>query len=225
MNKPEKHEEHRDDELLEAVWVCAEEGSDSLADCLARAHAAVDEADAERLARQGLLDISNGRVKLTAAGQGRTRAIVRRHRLAERLFADVLGVGGEQSEQAACNFEHAVVPEVTASLCTLLGHPNTCPHGKSIPPGECCRQGRQRVSAAITTLDQAACGQWLRVSYLRPSDHQRLHQLLSLGIGPGAMLRLHQKTPVLVVEVDGAEIAMDQHVAGDVYVWRESSGD
>jgi len=225
MAKDTNGNRHKEDELLEAIWVCEENGSDRLNECLELAHAEVDTGDAERLRRQELIELDGERVVFTAAGRERARAIVRRHRLAERLFTDILGVGGEQSERAACNFEHAVVPEITESLCTLLGHPTTCPHGKPIPPGECCRQGRSKVTSAIVPLRQAPCGDWVKVAYLRPEHHDRLHQLLSLGIGPGAQLRLHQKSPVLVVEVDGSEVAMDEQVAGDVYVWRETAGD
>ena len=81
-------------------------------------------------------------VELTAHGRKRAADIIRRHRLAERLFTDSLAMDSEtEIEQQACKFEHILSPEATDKICSFLGHPRTCPHGAPIPPGPCC--GRQ----------------------------------------------------------------------------------
>jgi putative ABC transport system ATP-binding protein len=78
-------------------------------------------------------------VNLTARGRQRAGDIIRRHRLAERLFTDSLALDSESEiEQQACKFEHILSPEATAKICTFLNHPKTCPHGAPIPPGQCC---------------------------------------------------------------------------------------
>ena len=78
-------------------------------------------------------------VDLTARGRQRAADIIRRHRLAERLFTDSLAMDSEtEIEQQACKFEHILSPEATDKICTFLGHPKTCPHGAPIPPGKCC---------------------------------------------------------------------------------------
>jgi putative ABC transport system ATP-binding protein len=78
-------------------------------------------------------------VELTPHGRERASSIIRRHRLAERLFTDSLAMDSESEiEQQACKFEHILSPEATDKICTFLGHPRTCPHGAPIPPGECC---------------------------------------------------------------------------------------
>jgi putative ABC transport system ATP-binding protein len=78
-------------------------------------------------------------VELTPRGRQRAADIVRRHRLAERLFTDSLAMDSESEiEQQACKFEHILSPEATDKICTFLGHPRTCPHGAAIPPGPCC---------------------------------------------------------------------------------------
>jgi Mn-dependent DtxR family transcriptional regulator len=78
-------------------------------------------------------------VELTARGRQRAADIIRRHRLAERLFTDSLALDSEtEIEQQACKFEHILSPEATDKICTFLGHPKTCPHGAPIPPGQCC---------------------------------------------------------------------------------------
>jgi DtxR family Mn-dependent transcriptional regulator len=214
-------DEHLKDELLEAVWACREAGRQELACVLELAHAQADPQAVDQLAQQGLLEVSQDKVSFTDKGEQAARSIIRRHRLGERLFADVLGMNMDQIEAAACNFEHAVVPEVTEGLCTLLGHPHECPHGKPIPPGACCRERRQEVKRAVLPLAEIPAGGQGRVAYVRPQHHDRLHLLLSMGIAPGAHLSVHQRTPVMVVKVEQNEFAMDHEVAEDVYVWLE----
>jgi putative ABC transport system ATP-binding protein len=78
-------------------------------------------------------------VELTDRGRQRAADIIRRHRLAERLFTDSLALDSEtEIEQQACKFEHILSPEATDKICAFLGHPKTCPHGAPIPPGQCC---------------------------------------------------------------------------------------
>jgi putative ABC transport system ATP-binding protein len=78
-------------------------------------------------------------VEFTDRGRQRAADIIRRHRLAERLFTDSLAMDSEtEIEQQACKFEHILSPGATDKICTFLGHPRTCPHGAPIPPGVCC---------------------------------------------------------------------------------------
>ena len=78
-------------------------------------------------------------IELTSRGRQRAADIIRRHRLAERLFTDSLALDSElEIEQQACKFEHILSPEATDKICTFLGHPQTCPHGAPIPSGPCC---------------------------------------------------------------------------------------
>lgn len=78
-------------------------------------------------------------VEMTPRGRQRAADIIRRHRLAERLFTDSLALDSEtEIEQQACKFEHILSPEATDKICTFLGHPRTCPHGAPIPAGHCC---------------------------------------------------------------------------------------
>jgi putative ABC transport system ATP-binding protein len=78
-------------------------------------------------------------VEFTERGKRRAEDVIRRHRLAERLFTDSLAMDNEaEIEQQACRFEHILSPEATDKICSFLGHPRTCPHGAPIPPGPCC---------------------------------------------------------------------------------------
>jgi putative ABC transport system ATP-binding protein len=87
-------------------------------------------------------------VNLTPRGRNKAGSIIRRHRLAERLFTDSLAMDSEtEIEQQACKFEHILSPGATDKICAFLGHPRTCPHGAPIPPGPCC-QSKLRVDEA-----------------------------------------------------------------------------
>jgi putative ABC transport system ATP-binding protein len=88
-------------------------------------------------------------VELTPRGRERAGSIIRRHRLAERLFTDSLAMDSESEiEQQACKFEHILSPEATDKICTFLGHPRTCPHGAPIPPGACCGRNSEFAGAS-----------------------------------------------------------------------------
>src|ERR1019366_765071 len=102
------------------------------------------------MAHIGLVTINDGKEEFTPAGEARARNVIRRHRLAERLFIDVLSIRDEaEIESSACKFEHILSPDVTDRICTLLGHPGACPHGSPIPKGPCCDENRVLDSAGI----------------------------------------------------------------------------
>jgi putative ABC transport system ATP-binding protein len=86
-------------------------------------------------------------LEFTERGRKRAQDVIRRHRLAERLFVETLHVESEvEIEQQACKFEHILSPEATERICSFLGHPETCPHGSPIPAGACCKR-RQSANA------------------------------------------------------------------------------
>ena len=90
-------------------------------------------------------------VNLTPRGRNTAGSIIRRHRLAERLFTDSLAMDSEtEIEQQACKFEHILSPGATDKICAFLGHPRTCPHGAPIPPGPCC-QSQIRVDETVSS--------------------------------------------------------------------------
>ncbi|MBI3935230.1 MAG: ATP-binding cassette domain-containing protein [Acidobacteria bacterium] len=87
----------------------------------------------------GLLRSERPVLEMTERGRLRAASVIRRHRLAERLFADTFQMRDEQElESNACTFEHILSPEVTERICMFLNHPQHCPHGSPIPPGPCC---------------------------------------------------------------------------------------
>jgi Mn-dependent DtxR family transcriptional regulator len=93
-------------------------------------------------------------VELTARGRKSAADIIRRHRLAERLFTDSLAMDSEtEIEQQACKFEHILSPEATDKICSFLDHPRTCPHGAPIPPGPCCGKRDEMTITSVIESD------------------------------------------------------------------------
>ena len=130
-------DEARFDHVLEELWVCAEIGKRAK---LARFHSldADPERTLQRLAVVGLVAMHDSELELTDRGQRRARDVVRRRRLAERLFTDTFSIANAEADSQACKFEHIISPELDERICGFLGHPRTCPHGNPIPPGPCC---------------------------------------------------------------------------------------
>jgi putative ABC transport system ATP-binding protein len=127
------------DHLLEQIWVLAEEGNQADLEHI-RTPGGVD--PSRTLARMEDLRLvsvkENHEVQFTDRGRSRARDVVRRHRLAERLFKDTFRIDEHEAHSQACKFEHIISPELDQRICSFLGHPTTCPHGNPIPPGECC---------------------------------------------------------------------------------------
>ena len=215
-------EAHRVEEILEHVWTEREEGRNAAAGILAASatdHApAAAGTDLEALASGGLVRLSGERVELTPDGEARARDVVRRHRLAERLFRDLLDLGESTMEAQACQFEHILSREATDSVCTLLGHPPTCPHGKPIPPGECCGAFQRTVRPLVTGLPSFELGATGRIVFIAPRFHDRMDRLAALGVVPGSTIRLHQRSPSYVIEVGETTIALDPEIAREIFV-------
>ena len=134
-------DEIRFDHLLERIWMCGEEGTNAQLDTI-RVPGAPGSLDSARtlgrMADLKLVELRDADVHLTETGNRRARDVVRRHRLAERLFKDTFAIDDSEAHTQACKFEHIISPELDQRICTFLGHPKTCPHGNAIPPGDCC---------------------------------------------------------------------------------------
>jgi putative ABC transport system ATP-binding protein len=132
------------DHLLEQIWVREEEGSRADVDHI-RTPGGVD--PARTIARMEDLRLvkveEDHEILLTERGKNRARDVVRRHRLAERLFKDTFRIDDHEAHTQACKFEHIISPELDERICSFLGHPKTCPHGNPIPPGNCCNHKKE----------------------------------------------------------------------------------
>jgi putative ABC transport system ATP-binding protein len=131
-------EEELIDNLLKAVWHAQEDTGKTVLTVEAVTEFAPNRATFLLMAQEELIRLDNGSLTLTAHGAPRAREIIRRHRLAERLFFDTFGLEEDLLDANACRIEHTLSPEVTEKLCRFLKHPETCPHGSPIPRGACC---------------------------------------------------------------------------------------
>ncbi len=205
----------RADEILELLYITDEDGGS-----LAEPAVWPDAKDAlSSMAAGGLVQISgDGLATMTPAGRKRAEQIVRLHRLAERLLEDVLDLNPSAAEEGACQFEHCLSMEVADSICTLLGHPTACPHGKLIPPGYCCRREKRGVAPVVVPLAELPSGVDARVLYISTRHHARLDRLSSMGVLPGTELRLHQRHPSYVIQLGETTLALDRSIAKDIFV-------
>jgi len=211
--------ESRHEEILELIWTMEEESGKVKKDALiVKEGTSMAVSNLDTLVQEGYITFTDNTVSLTKKGQKDARLIIRRHRLAERLLYDVLEVKEDAMDSSACDFEHFLSEEVTTSICTLLGHPVTCPHGKPIPSGDCCEKTNKEIKPVVMPLTELRSGDNARISYIVTKYHGRLDRLSSMGLLPGTQIHLHQKQPTYVIQMGQTQIALDYTVARDIYV-------
>ncbi|MDD4152386.1 MAG: metal-dependent transcriptional regulator [bacterium] len=211
---------HYYDEALEEIWMLLEREEntiDRVQACLERTGGA---ASLQDLLAAKYITLDKEKVRFTGLGEEHARNIIRRHRLAERLLADVLGM--TEVEGQACKMEHILSEEATDRICTLLGHPQECPHGLSIPAGSCCRQPKETLDSLIITVDRLRIGEEARIAYIQTGSDERLHKLVSFGLHPGAVIRLHQRFPAVVIRTEETQLALEEEIAREIHVRRKA---
>lgn len=140
------------EEYLESILAIEEEGvvpmRARLVERLGLSAAAVSETIG-RLSDHGFVELHGDRsLHLTDKGRSLATTVVRRHRLAERLLVDVIGLEWEKVHREADRWEHAISTDVEEKLVLLLGDPATCPHGNPIP-------GSKNAGSAVQTVTLA----------------------------------------------------------------------
>lgn len=208
-------------EILEKLWIAIEEEKK---DKVSIDDLGLDKESSQlqELVNNELIIISDDIVKFTPHGQKEAETAIRRHRLAERLLNDVLETKHNVLEENACEFEHFIHEGTEESICTLLGHPKICPHGKPIPPGECCRKGKEAGEPVISALADLSPGQYGRIAYVLSSQSNEVQKLVSIGILPGTQIQLIQRYPSYVFKVGNTQYAVDREIASQIYVRIES---
>ena len=179
------------EEYLETILGLAEEGvpviQARIAERLGRSAPSVSEM-LDRLIEDGYVTRDGRRVSLTESGRALAEKVVRKHRLAERLLVDVIGLEWHKVHREAGRWEHVISDDVEARLVELLGDPATCPHGNPIP-------GSRSPAPATDTRPLAEVEVGERVRLLRISEEVELN-LGSLtlldegGFIPGAVARV-----------------------------------
>jgi len=177
----------------------------------------------KNLENEGYIDIEDNKIKFQKKGEEIGKKIIRRHRLTERLLKDILQMTIEEIEEPACRLEHTITEGLEDSICTLLGHPSVCPHGLEIPKGNCCKDVSKVLEPVIISLDDMEAGSEGKIMYLVTKSHPRLQRISTLGLSPGAKIRVLQTFPTFVVQIDETQIALEKSIAKDIFV-RKTKG-
>ncbi|MFQ5667708.1 MAG: metal-dependent transcriptional regulator [Candidatus Binatia bacterium] len=214
------HIEQHIEEILEYLWTSREQGMVASPNLSGQSFDFDPRAALAEAGCRGWVAARDNRLELTAAGDERAAGVIRRHRLAERLFFDVIQVDTATMEASACELEHSHIlsEEATERVCAFLGHPPTCPHDRPIPRGRCCEKFTHEVQPLVTPLSEGNIGGTYRVVFIASRSHRRLDRLCALGIVPGAPLQLHQRLPAFVIQVGGTDIALEAEIAADIFV-------
>lgn len=152
-----------------------------LAERLGVSAAAVSDA-APRLVHRGYLEPGGRSLRLTTVGRHVAASVVRRHRLAERLLVDVLGLAWEKVHREAARWEHVISDDVEQRLVALLGDPATCPHGNRIPGSGQPSQQLPEVRLAVAPPGPVTVA---RISERLQVDDQALALLSQSRLIPG----------------------------------------
>jgi DtxR family Mn-dependent transcriptional regulator len=199
------------EEYLETILGLAEEGvpviQARIAERLGRSAPSVSEM-LDRLIEDGYVTRRGRLLSLTESGRSLAEKVVRKHRLAERLLVDVIGLEWHKVHREAGRWEHVISDDVEARLVVLLGDPATCPHGNPIPGSH-----TPPPSAETRPLAQADVGE--RVRLLRISEEVELNfgsltMLDEGGFIPGVVARVggRDSDGTMEVTVEGGDAAI-----------------
>jgi DtxR family Mn-dependent transcriptional regulator len=209
-------------EYLEAIFELGEEGQKILqariGERLGLAPATVSEG-IKRMVSEGYVTIEEGR-ELALTDEGRTfaEALVRRHRLAERMIVDILGIPWHLCHEQAEDWEKVMTPEVEEAILAKLEGEATCPHGNPIPGAPS--------SIAWSDLKPVASmevGETARLTRLLEDvelDHDVLKYLEDHRLMPGRDLTLVEVAPdqTRTLEVEGQRVALGNALADNLWV-------
>ncbi|MGI9033834.1 MAG: metal-dependent transcriptional regulator [Acidimicrobiales bacterium] len=207
------------EEYLEAIWELDEEGTRviqaRLAEHLGHAPPSVSEM-VRRLRDEGWVDVRDRALHLTAKGRERAESVVRKHRLAERLLTDVIGLPWHKTHIEACRWEHVISDEVEARLVALLENPSTCPHGNPIPGA-----GGDRDD--LRALAEVEPGDHIRLERVTEQVEVDLDALIYLDTHhfiPGAAAQVSSRAPdgTLTLTLADGSIALGPALAAQLFV-------
>ncbi|GAB3481539.1 MULTISPECIES: metal-dependent transcriptional regulator [Amycolatopsis] len=152
-----------------------------------------------RMERDGLVVVADDRhLQLTDHGRELAIAVMRKHRLAERLLVDVIGLEWEHVHNEACRWEHVMSEAVERKLVKLLDHPTTSPYGNPIPGLDKLGEGGEPAPPAesdLVRLDEFARAGGGKVEIRRIAEHVQLDEALMtelklVGLAPGNTVRV-----------------------------------
>lgn len=206
---------------LRTIWELEEEGITPIrARLVERLHLsapAVSET-VSRLEAEGLLHMADDRtLELTEAGRELAVSVMRKHRLAELLLTEVIGLEWEHVHAEACRWEHVISDRVEQRLIELLDKPTVCPHGNPIPG-----IGVTPADEVLITLHSAAKvggrATVKRISERVQTDIDAMRLLHDTGLLPGAQVTVALEGGGVVVEQDGTRTELPLDLADHLLV-------
>ncbi len=201
------------EEVMERLWIETVEHDSAGCDI-----DAFDEDVVDEIIGEGLVTSQGGRIKLTPHGREEAGSCIRRHRLAERLMADVFVIKGKKVHETSCRFEHLLHKGIEENICTLLGHPRTCPHGSPIPEGKCCKSAKRASGRLIKPLTELDIDKRAAVAYLQTKENSAMQKIMAIGALPGTDIWLTQRFPSYVIKIGRSQFAIDKELAAQIYV-------
>jgi DtxR family Mn-dependent transcriptional regulator len=208
------------EEYLETILEIEEEGvrpiRARLVERLGLSAPAVSET-VNRLVEQGYAELRDDRsLHLTPKGRTLATTVVRRHRLAERLLTDVIGLEWEKVHREADRWEHAISADVEEKLVALLGDPATCPHGNPIPGTKRAVDPRPTVALADAAPGPVVVG---RISEKMELDDEALQMLVTARLVPECeAIVVTRDLSGVTVKTDTGEHVVPISVASLMYV-------
>jgi DtxR family Mn-dependent transcriptional regulator len=215
---------HPSADYLEALYELLEEGFDPVQAELGRwmgvSRPTVSE-HVKRLESDGLLSRDGRELSFTDPGMDMAVTLVRRHRLAEHLLIDVIGLPWHKAHEEAERWERVISSEVEARLVEILGDPGACPHGNPIPGS-----ANEADVSRLVPLKDIAPGTTVTLRRLTEDLELELDVmrfLESSGLMPGADVEVRASAPdgTLTLAVDGVASALGPHLSDNL--WVESS--
>lgn len=177
-----------------------------------------------RMERDGLLTVEGDRhLVLTDLGRGRAVAVMRKHRLAELLLVNVIGMPYEEAHDEACRWEHVMSEAVEQKVYEMLGRPTRSPYGNVIPGLDefdttvaASPAGEAERNLAFPGLTGLVIVS--RICESVQTDADVLRQLHTAGVDPGAKVHVAQERDSVVIVREGGEVRLPREVASRVFV-------
>lgn len=179
-----------------------------------------------RMERDGLLHVADDRhLQLTDAGRREAVGVMRKHRLAERLLVDIIGLDWEDVHIEACRWEHVMSAAVERRIVAMLKKPYVCPHGNPIPgldelglPASATAAAPELISLTTAAQSESADVVVDRISEQLQSDARMMHRVTDAGLRPGQRVQVTALDDAVQVVVDGLDVTLERHVSDHVFV-------
>jgi DtxR family transcriptional regulator, Mn-dependent transcriptional regulator len=171
-----------------------------------------------RMERDGLLTVEGDRhLQLSETGRELATAVMRKHRLAECLLVDVIGLDYADVHEEACRWEHVMSEAVERKLLSLLGNPTVSPFGNPIPGLDALGGDTAAVLDALTLLSTTATAEGRQVVIRRISeqlqeDTDLIRSLAEQGLRPGATVTARGERDTVSVDGEPLPVGVAQHV-------------